>query len=92
LVLGGVQTLRWEGRASTAGLQRPAVSAGLWATRVLEMLHDGLARADGWISSRLTWRVGMPAGPVAFVSEAVGLECVTERPEDCEAPGDVPFA
>jgi hypothetical protein len=35
---------------------------------------------------------GMPACPVALVTETAGLERVTDRPEDGEAPGDVPFA
>jgi hypothetical protein len=35
---------------------------------------------------------GMPARPVALVTEMAGLERVTDRPEDGEAPGDVPFA
>jgi pimeloyl-ACP methyl ester carboxylesterase len=35
---------------------------------------------------------GMPARPVALVTEAAGLERVTDRPEDGEALGDVPSA
>jgi hypothetical protein len=41
---------------------------------------------------RPTGRVGMPACPVAGVGEAAGLECVTDRSEDGDTPGDVPFA
>ena len=39
-----------------------------------------------------TGPVRMPAGPVAFIGKAAGLECVTDRPEDGNTPGDVPFA
>jgi hypothetical protein len=39
-----------------------------------------------------TGRVRMPAGPVAFIGKAAGLECVTDRSEHGNAPGDVPFA
>jgi hypothetical protein len=35
---------------------------------------------------------GMPARPVALVTVTAGLKRVTDRPEDGEAPGDVPFA
>jgi hypothetical protein len=58
----------------------------------LEVLHDGLETVDGWIGARPTWRVGMPARPVAVLTEAAGLERVTDRPEYGEAPGDVPCA